>query len=166
MRRSLMWIFCLLPASAYANVVWPALYLETRLFSWWAIGFGLLVEYFFIRWMFKLSANKTVFAALAANAVSVLAGVILIPLAGLAWELFPAPIINLLFNWGTFNPVTWTATFLLGCLVNGLVEGVVYKRWFYPEFRFRNRVFLGLLAANSLSVGAALVSLWLKPVQL
>ena len=105
-------------------------------------------------------------ATVSANAVSAVAGIILIPLAGVAWELFPGSAINWAFSWGTFNPITWGATFVLGCLVNGLLEGAVYKKWFYPQFRFKSRAFLWLLVANSLSVGAAFISLWLKPVQL
>lgn len=166
MHRTLIFALCLLPTAAYANVVWPAVYLEARLFSWWAIAIGLLVEFFFIKWLFTLPAKKASIAAISANAVSAVAGLIIIPLSGIAWELFPGSIINWAFSWGTFNPVTWGATFVLGCLVNGLIEGAVYKKWFSPEFRFKSKAFLWVLAANSLSVGAAFISLWLKPVHL
>ncbi len=164
MRKPLVFILCFLPTIAYANVVWPALYLEMRLFSWWAIGIGLSIEFFFIKYFFSLSQKKAAIATLSANAVSSIAGIILIPLAGIAWELFPGSVINWSFGWGTFNPLTWVATFFLGCLVNAVLEGVVYKKWFAPEFRFKSKVFLWLLVANSFSVGAALVSLWVKPV--
>lgn len=83
-RRPLIFILFLLPTTAYANVVWPALYLETRLFSWWAIGIGLLVEFFFIKWLFTLPVKKASMATVSANAVSAVAGIILIPLAGIA----------------------------------------------------------------------------------
>lgn len=164
MRRSLIFILLLLPTAAYANVVWPALYLETRLFSWWAISIGLLVEFFFIKWLFNLPSKKASIATVSANAVSAVAGVILIPLAGIAWEIFPGSVIYWAFSVGTFNPATWGATFVLGCLVNARIEGVVYKKWFYSQFRFKSKAFLWLLVANSLSVGAAFISLWLKPV--
>lgn len=87
MRRPLIFILFLLPTTAYANVVWPALYLETRLFSWWAIGIGLLVEFFFIKWLFTLPVKKASMATVSANAVSAVAGIILIPLAGIAISL-------------------------------------------------------------------------------
>ena len=164
-RKLLVFILCFLPTIAYANVVWPALYLETRLFSWWAISIGLLVEYFFIKWLFTFSTKKTAIATVSANAISSIAGIILIPLAGIAWELFPGSLIHWAFNWGTFNPITWGATFVLGCLINALIEGAVYKKWFAPAFKFKSEVFLWLLAANSLSVGVAFGSLWLNPVQ-
>jgi len=112
------------------------------------------------------AAKKAAIAAVSANAVSSIAGIILIPLAIIAWELFPGSVINWAFSWGTFNPVIWAATFFLGCSVNGILEGAVYKKWFVPGFSFKSKAFRWLLAANALSVGAAFVSLWLKPVQL
>jgi len=164
--RLLVCALFLFPVLTYANVVWPALYLETRLFSWWAISIGLLIEFFFVRWLFSLSQKQAIIASVSANAVSAVAGIVLIPLAGIAWELFPGSIINRAFGWGTFNPVTWVATFFLACLVTGIIEGAVYKKWFAPEFGFKSKAFLWLLGANSLSVGAAFASLWLRPVQL
>ncbi len=152
------------PAIAFANAVWPALYLETRLFSFWAIGIGLVIEFITIKWLFTLSVKKSIIAVVFANLLSSVAGIVLIPLAGIVWEIFPGSVMYWAFGIGTFNPVTWIATFILGCLVNGLLEGSVYKRWFVPEFRFKSKAFLWLLAANSLSVGAAFISLLLKPV--
>lgn len=155
-----------IPSVAVADVVWPALYLETRLFSWWAIGLGLLVEFFFVRWLFGLSVKRALVADFSANAISSAVGLILIPVTGLAWEVFPASVINWAFGWGTFNPVTWTGTFLLACLVTTLVEGLVYRQWFARDFLFRSGQFLWLLLANALSVGVAFASLWLSPVRM
>jgi hypothetical protein len=156
----------LFPATAYANVIWPALYLETRLFSWWAIGIGLVIEFFFVKWLFNLSAKRALFADISANTISSIAGIVLIPLAGIAWELFPASVINWAFGWGTFNPVTWFGTFVLGCLVNALLEGAVYKKWFSHNFRFKSKIFVWLLVTNAFSVGAAYISFWLNPVRI
>ena len=166
MRKSFVAVVAMFPIAAYANVVWPALYLETRLFSWWAIGLGLLIEFFFIKWLFGFSAKRAVIADVSANTVSSIAGIVLIPLAGLAWELFPASVINWAFGWGTFNPATWVGSFFLGCLINALLEGAVYKKWFAPSFRFKSKIFLWLLVANAFSVGAAYISFWVSPVRL
>lgn len=165
MRKLFIVMLSLFPVVAYANVVWPALYLETRLFSWWAIGVGLLIEFFFIKWLFGLSAQRSVIADVSANTVSSIAGIVLIPLAGIVWEVFPASLINWLFDWGTFNPVTWVGTFVLGCLVNASLEGAVYKKWFAPEFRFKSKAFIWLLVANSFSVGVAYISFWTNPLK-
>ncbi len=58
--------------SIFADVVWPALFLEQRLFSWWAIGLGLVVEFFFVRWLTTLSLRMCVVADLSMNAASAL----------------------------------------------------------------------------------------------
>jgi hypothetical protein len=152
-----------LPSSAHADMVWPALYLETRLFSWWAIGLGLVVEFFLIRKIFGLSTKRAVIADLAANAASAILGILLIPLTGVAWEVFPGSVLYPLLNWGTFNPVTWVATFAFACLINALLESYVLKRFFHLPFT--RRTFSWLVLANAFSVGIAFGSLWWKPVQ-
>ena len=55
-RKLFVAVVAIFPIAVYANVEWPALVLETRLLSWWAIGLGLLIEYFFIKWLFGFSA--------------------------------------------------------------------------------------------------------------
>ncbi len=154
----------LVPLPASADVVWPALYLETRLFSWWAIGLGLVVEFFFIWKVFALPPKRALIADLAANTASALLGALLIPLAGVAWEVFPGLAFYHLLNWGTFNPVTWGATFVFACLINAWLESYVLKRFF--KLPFTRKTFLWLTLANAASVGIAFGSLWWKPVQL
>lgn len=144
-----------IPSAAFANVVWPALELTDSLLWWWPIAVGLVIEFVFIKWLFKLSFAKASVAVVVANTASTIGGVVLIPLAGFAWELFPGSVINWTFNWGTFNPVTWAATFFLGCLINGLIERLVYLKWFVPVFKIWSMKFLWLLVANSVSVGIA-----------
>jgi hypothetical protein len=148
---------------AVSDVVWPALYLETRLFTWWAIGLGLLIEFFFVRWLFALSPTKAALATLAANAVSALLGFVLIPLSGIVWEVFPGLLIYPLFHMGTFNPLTWAATFILACLVTTGLEAIVYRFGF--KFMVRRREFGWLLIANALSVAVAFVSVFVAPPQ-
>lgn len=71
---------------AHADVVWPALYLISRMVTWWSIVLGLVVEYLFVRQLTHFDIKKSILVDLAMNAVSCLAGVILIPLAGVGWE--------------------------------------------------------------------------------
>ena len=166
MRRSaksaLVSLVLLASSAAQADVVWPALYLETRLFSWWAIAVGLVAEYIFIRWVFQLSVRRAAIATTVANGVSAVVGVPLIPLAGIAWEFFPGSIYMRAFNWGTFNPVTWAATFVIACLVNTVVEAAVYKLGF--KLPVRRREFWWVFVANSVSVGLAFATLFLVHV--
>ena len=156
---------CVLAVScgALADVVWPALYLETRLFSWWAIGTGLVAEYLVVRWLFQLSIQRAAVATLSANATSAVLGVVLIPLAGIIWEIFPGLIYNRLLNWGTFNPVTWAATFALACLVNTGIEALVYKKGF--RLAVRRREFWWIFLANAVSVALAFATLFIVPVE-
>jgi hypothetical protein len=163
-RLTLALIVFLVSLPAQADVVWPALYLETRLFSWWAIGLGLIVEFFFIWKIFALAPAWALWAAVAANAASALLGVVLIPLAGIVWEIFPGLAFYHFFNMGTFNPVTWGATFIFACLINALLESQVLKRFF--KLPATIKTFSWLALANAFSVGIAFGSLWWMPVQL
>jgi hypothetical protein len=157
-------ILALLVSSvASADVVWPALFLETRLFSWWAIAIGLVAEYLFVRWLFRLSIRRAVVATVVANGISAIVGIPLIPLAGLAWEFFPGSIYMQVLNWGTFNPITWAATFVLACLINTGIEALVYKKGF--KLKVGRREFWWIFVANAISVGLAFITLFVVPVQ-
>jgi len=155
----------LCPIVAHANVVWPALYLETRLFSWWSISIGLLVEYLFVRKLFMVAPQKAVLATITANAASAILGILLIPLAGIVWEVFPGLLFYHLLQVDTFNPITWCATFLIACAVNVALEGLVYKKTFKLNFLFKSRIFFWFMLANTASVGIATASLIINPVQ-
>lgn len=153
------------PAIAYANMVWPALYLEIRLFSWWAIAVGLVIEFFFVRQLFALPAKRAAIATFSANAASAVAGILLIPLGGIVWELFPGSVYMWALDWGTFNPITWVGTFFIACVINAVLEGLVYRFAFKLDLRFKSKKFWWLVLANAFSVGAAFVSLWVSPIQ-
>lgn len=138
--------------------------LETRLFTWWAIGLGLWIEFFFIWQVFDLPPTRALAADLAANAASALLGLLLIPLGGVIWEVFPGLAFYHFLHWGTFNPVTWGATFILACLINAGLESFVLNKVFgIPSTR---TTFSWLCLANAFSVGIALVSVWSNPVQM
>lgn len=66
-------------------------------------------------------------------------------------------------NWGTFNPVTWTVTFIFAFLINALLENLVLKLFF--KLPFTRRTFGWLAVANAISVSFAYISLWVKPIQ-
>ncbi len=165
MHNFLIGILLLFPIAAQANVVWPALYLETRLFSWWAISVGLLVEYVFVRELLSASPLKALLATITANVASAILGILLIPLAGIAWEVFPGLLFYHVFNMGTFNPITWCATFIMACAINVALEGLVYKKVFKFGFIIKSRLFFWFMLANAASVGIAAASLLVHPVQ-
>jgi hypothetical protein len=151
-------------SAALANVVWPALYLEGRLATWWAVSIGLLIEFLFVGWLFALPPKRTAVAVLAANVASAIAGAILIPLAGFVWEIFPGQIYMKLLGWGTFNPITWAGAVLMACFINAGIEVPVYIRGF--KLAIRKREFWWLVLANAITVGVAFTSILLVPVEL
>lgn len=164
--RIKIFFILLIPTILLANVVWPALYLETRLFSWWAISFGLIIEYFFIKQIFNLESKYTLKAVLVANIISAILGIILIPLGGLIWEIFPGLIFYHFFELGTFNPITWGGTFLLASFINAIVEGLAYEKIFKIELLLKSRKFLYLFLINMLSASLAFISIWIYPIHM
>ena len=148
----------------FADVVWPALYLEDRLLTWWAIIIGLLIEYGFIYYIFRRSILKTGIMTLTANALSTVIGIILIPALGVGWEIFPGSVTYKMLNIGTFNPITWTATLLLATLANGVIESLSYK--FIFKEKITKKIFWLICLANLASVGLALTTVFLYPPKL
>ncbi|WP_345335069.1 hypothetical protein [Ferrimonas pelagia] len=165
MRNWLLFFLCIFPVATYANVVWPALELESRLLSWWPICVGLIVEFFFVRRLLCTSTRKAIEATVAANIVSAVLGIVLIPIGGFVWEILVGVILYKALGIGTFNPITWTATFLIACAVNVLIEGVVYRRVFKLNFKIKSHIFLWFMLANSISVGIAMFSLYINPIE-
>lgn len=142
--------------AAHADMVWPALYLENRLVSVWVIAAGFLVEWLFMFFAFRLPVLKSLIVTAVMNAASAVVGIAAIPLAGVLWELFPGSIMYLLFHTGTFNPVTWVATFFLATLVTTAIEALVVRYGFKISLGKRRLAYLG--AANTASVGIAFIS--------
>ena len=91
------------------------------------------------------------------NLASALLGGVLIALAGVAWEIFPGLLLYKRWNLGTFNPITWWATFVMAVIINSVVEAQVLKRRF-GVMRWR-RAAAVLLVANSFSVAAAAIAM-------
>jgi hypothetical protein len=146
-----------------ADVVWPALFVENRLLSMWVILAGLVVEYFFVRRITRLSVKKSILADVSMNAASTLLGIVLIPVAGLAWEVFPGIILFKWFNLGTFNPGTWLATFCFAVLINAALETFVLAKLFKQQLGKRG--FRWLCLANAVSVGIAYASFFIFPIK-
>lgn len=142
------------PTIAMANVVWPALYLVGGFYTWWVIAIGLAIEFIAIQRLFALNPSRAALVDVTANAVSALLGVVLIPLAGIIYEFFPGSLVNWAFSWGTFNPIAWVATVLLGAAVNLFVEGQVMKRIF--SITLSKRTQLVLYVTNLITVTMAL----------
>jgi len=153
----------LVAVPAHADVVWPALFLETRLFSVWPIVIGLIIEYLFLRQYFMLSVKRAAIADIVINAASSVLGIVLIPIAGIAWEFFPGIIMYKAFNIGTFNPGTWTATYLMAVAINAIIESMALAKIF--KCKIGKKGFYILFLANVISVGIAMASLYFYPIE-
>jgi len=155
----------LISSAVYADMVWPALVLEQRILSILPITAGLIVEWLVLRFGgFGLSWKKAAIVDVTMNAVSTVAGIVVIPVLGLAWEFFPGSVLYKHYNLGTFNPGTWAATFVMAVLATtGVEAGVV--RWGF-KIPLGRRGFWILCLANCGSVGIAYASLWIHPPRL
>jgi hypothetical protein len=122
---------------------------------------GLAVELLVLRFVFPMSWNKALLVDVRMNLASSLVGAIAIPLAGFAWEFFPGSILYKIFNMGTFNPVTWTATCVMAVFIStGIEVGIVR----YPfGYRITYRRFWAIALANLLSTAVAYLSMLKHP---
>ena len=150
------------PRYAYADMVWPALLLEGRIVTWWAIAIGLLAEWPVMAWLLSSSWRRGLVATLVANLTSTLLGLVLIPLAGVAWEFFPGIVLYKVFNVGTFNPGTWVVTVVGAAAINAAIEMLVLRRF---GMSLSRRAYVWLVAINMVSVGVAMASVIIAPPQ-
>jgi len=136
-----------------ADVVWPALYFSSSYFTWWVVFAGLLIEFPVVRWSFDLPFQKAVLADILMNATSAFLGTVCLAIAGIVWEIFPGILFYKVFNLGTFNPITWSATFVLAVLINTGLEGLVLRVVF--KCSLSRRPLMALAIANAVTVALA-----------
>lgn len=148
--------FFMTPVVVLGNLVWPALYAETKITSLPVIALGLILELFVIRALFNRSWKVSSIMVIAANLVSGLIGYILRPLSGLAWEVSVGPLLMRMFDWGTFNPVAWFFVPIIGGGINAVLELSTVTLVWKEKFSLKN--LLVLWAINWTSVGIA--TLW------
>lgn len=157
----------MVPAVVQAGVTWPetpggwpALILEIRILTCWSILAGLSVKFLVVLGMTRLQPMKRMLATLAMNAASTLAGIVLIPIAGLliAYLLQTRSIAD---DDPLMLLLAWTITLTLAVAVNTGIELSVL-RCFAKDIS-RKKMCGWLLAANMVTVGLAFGSLYLYP---
>ena len=144
--------------SIFADVIWPALFLEARLLSIWIILVGLVVEYFFVWRITNLGPFKSILADVVMNAASTIPGIILIPAFGLVVAIVSGELVG-----NAFSPIVWTATFLTCVVLNTLIEWFVLWKLFKQALG--KKQFWMLALANGLSVGIAFASFLVYPIK-
>lgn len=141
----LLILFVLVPFSASANMIWPALYVISQYYTWYVILIGLIVEFFAIKHYLKVSWGRAALIAVTMNLISAITGLILIPLCGyIMW--FPVMILG-----GTNFVVIlyFIFCYIAAVLCNVAVEGLVLKLLFKYPFKEN---FWWLTGANAVSV--------------
>jgi hypothetical protein len=150
--------------SAFANIIWPAALLESRLLAWYVIVAGLVVEFLFLWRGLKLPSLNAVVVDVVMNGASGVVGWFLLPWLGFGYEFFPGRYLNAWLHMGTFNPLAWAVTCCLAFLLSTVVEAAVIRWLFRIPLSRRNMFWLS--AANLISVVIAFVSLAVSPPEL
>jgi hypothetical protein len=143
--------------SIFADIIWPALFLESRLLSIGVIASGLFIEYVFVWRITNLGPVRSIWADVAMNGASTLLGILFVPALGFIVALVPGELV------GTFSPITWGVTYFMAVFLNTCIESLVLRKIFKQNIRKKQFWWLGL--ANALSVGIAFGSLLIYPIK-
>lgn len=137
----LITLFC---NPAFADVVWPSLYIVGGMLSTKVIIAGLLIELLFVKFFTDTRWLKASLVTFVMNLITSLLGIVFIPISGLLLEFVMYPV-----NRATFHWTHWVASYLVIVIMNTLIEGLVIKLMLKKEFK---KIFWWLLGANTLSV--------------
>ncbi len=148
-----------------ADMVWPALYIMARSYTWWGIAFGLVVEYLALRWIANVTWKRAAIAVIAINAATSLIGYVAIPLFTLAWEFVLSYTIYQVIRLGMFNPFGWISTIIVIGAITGFPEYLLLTKAFKIQFK-RKRSWLWWWLANCVSVLIAFITVLIWPVHL
>src|SRR5262245_18409727 len=66
----------LFPTIAHADIIWGPLLLARGVSAWPSVVTGLIVEFFFVRWLFGIDISRALLADLSMNAVSSCLGLV------------------------------------------------------------------------------------------
>jgi hypothetical protein len=148
-----------------ADVVWPALYIMERSYTWWGIMLGLVVEYLALRGIAHVTWKKAAIAVVAVNAASSLLGYVAIPLLTLGWEFVLEYTVYQVIRLGTFNLFGWVSTVIVIGAITGFPEYFLLTKAFKIQFRSK-RPWLWWWLANCVSVFIAFLTVLIWPVHL
>ena len=135
------------PASA--NVPMLPFFAFVRMSMWWVILLALLIETVALRYLFGMPWPRAVRLALIVNAISLLCGIVLYPLAGLlGYALLEDMIVDI---FGATNLVEFSALLLGAAVVDTVVE--LFALWWIWSVRSSFMKGFGFLIANLASAG-------------
>ena len=142
--------FCtILPA--YADIVWPSLYIVKGLYSIKVIVIGLIIELLFVKYLTGVNWKKASVITILMNLITTIIGTILIPISGLCSEFIFDFVFHAYdkFGIGTFHWSHWLISYILIILINTFIESLCIK--IALELKMSN-ILWWMLIANSISV--------------
>ena len=145
--KKLLFLFLLLivfSAPAFADVVWPSLYIALGMISMKVIIVGLIVELFFVKFFTDTRWLKACVVTFVMNLITCLLGIIITPISGLLLEFILYPV-----NKATFHWTHWFASYLAVIVINTLIEGLVVKLTLKKAYK---KIFWWLFCANAISI--------------
>ncbi len=156
----LLTIFLILvPISAFANVVWPGLFLSSRML-WWCVPAGILIEYFILKEILKKRWDYILLATVISNLISTIFGAIGALIGNLAFEFTIGQLLFKFYGIGTFNPFSWSSAIFLGALTSTIIEIYSLKIIFKISLTSKQKyIYFG---ANLISTLLAFASILVK----
>jgi hypothetical protein len=147
----------------FADMVWPALYVMSRSYTWWGIGLGLVVEYLALKAIADVTWKSAAVPVIVVNAASALLGYFAIPALTLGWEFVLSYTIYQVIRVGTFNVFGWIATVLVMGAITAAPEYLLLILLFKIRFK-KSRPWLWWWLANCVSVFIAFLTVLIWPV--
>jgi hypothetical protein len=146
----LLFLFLIIPSTAWANFIWPPAMMYAGIKTWWAIPITFSIEYFFYRHAFKLDPQKSLRVTIFANLASAAIGYVTVApffSNGVAW----------MFAFrGTQRLVIIVMAPILLALINAVIEGAV-ARYSYAV-PINPRRFFSLAGINFLTTLCTIVA--------
>ena len=156
----IFFLICILIAMpAYADVIWPSLYITQGMLSLKVIILGLIAELFFVKYFAKLNWKKASIITILMNLITTILGIILIPLSGLGAEFVFDFVFHAYdkFGIGTFHWSHWLVSYLLVIFINTLIESLLIKLSLKLNLK---KTFWWLFIANGISVLLCVIFYW------
>jgi hypothetical protein len=101
---------------------------------------------------------------LAANIASGLIGLLGRPLSGLLYEITIGMMVMWIFDWGTFNPVTWISVPIIGGALNATIELLTIR--LIGKANITKRKFYWIWVANIVTISIATAWVVVSPSEI
>jgi hypothetical protein len=147
-------ISVLWPSLAYADMIWPAIYVFGSHVRFWYIAVtGMLLEAVVLRWRLIPKTRKALLISFVANAFSATVGLCLLAFGMLGWHLVVDSFVA-----GTFALFNRIATIVIMLVGSTFLEILVVRGiWKYPL----RQTFFVFVLGNALSCGAIAADLFI-----